>query len=826
MAHPVRLLLPAMFLCGWSLIALSSAMAQDSDNEVDYDDVTGDGIQDQIITTCNGAEIDPGYYVDVKDWWCETSGSLRFGATEQSCATVTSGQSQPDDDDPTQCWVCDSADTMTYTTHQEIRYDTDHAITITVSDGGCSGGTSVGDYDGDGIPDAYQYNRSSGSYTITDGHGNSSTYTVGYPGDYDTTNNYSSPTCQDLTSYDSESRTYSSQTCGSSSSTTVTVPGDGAAVAASADYDGDGLADYAAFDRYTDTLTYISSRDGSTQTASVGQAGDIPLPGHYLSGSTDQFAVYRPTTGSYLVWSSLSGAPTEYAFGPNYAGSGWVPSPVYYNHSATLSPALYNAYDQMYAIWNGGGKPIAAPSDSSLISVRAAKTSVARSVPVGRSRADDNTVIGLPDKVQIPASLRPYLMTKVPLDFDGDRRTDLTMFGTGNTGVSQVVIDTSNVLATYFGVNRSGDIIVAGDYDGDGATEPAFIRARSDGALEWHWVSGGSDHVVVHGRAGDKVVVGDFDCDQKTDPAVVREVNGTLQWIVRLSTTGQAVTTTFGTSGSTAFAADVNGDTCDEMITAQTANGTVTWHAQGISQTKPEVDTVFGQTGDQLMVPMDMDGDSRADYLVGRVVSGKLMVFVQYANGSQGSFEAGLPGDVAMTGFYSGVNRAEVAAYRASGRKFILHKFNGSVQEVTLGTSSAQLAVLPEGVAVKTTGERVVSVAVPADKFGCQQYLANKDGKGKYQWFPGASGNAQPVFYSPLSLYQSGTKTVDLLTSAGKRLQTMKYIGKTKLSQAAYRGSLTQTKIVKGGGKSVIVRFRNGDLMSCIKYTQSTKKWD
>ena len=104
-------------------------------------------------------------------------------------------------------------------------------------------------------------------------------------------------------------------------------------------------------------------------------------------------------------------------------------------------------------------------------------------------------------------------------DFDGDGRTDLSVFRPSE-GIWYVLESSSNTFrAQQFGLN--GDRVVPGDYDGDGRTDLAvfrptdrnwYIRKSSDGAFTTtNW-----------GLASDRLVPGDYDGDGKTDIAVYR----------------------------------------------------------------------------------------------------------------------------------------------------------------------------------------------------------------------------------------------------------------------------------------------------------------
>ena len=133
-------------------------------------------------------------------------------------------------------------------------------------------------------------------------------------------------------------------------------------------------------------------------------------------------------------------------------------------------------------------------------------------------------------------------------DFDGDGRTDLSVFRPSD-GTWWVMQSGSNTVSIrQFGA--LGDKTVPGDYDGDGRTDLAVFRPSN---ASW-WISNSSDSsvsVVNWGVPTDKPVAGDYDGDGKTDIAVYR--NGT--WYIRQSSNLQLSTQQFGLSSDIPIAA-------------------------------------------------------------------------------------------------------------------------------------------------------------------------------------------------------------------------------------------------------------------------------
>ncbi len=131
-------------------------------------------------------------------------------------------------------------------------------------------------------------------------------------------------------------------------------------------------------------------------------------------------------------------------------------------------------------------------------------------------------------------------------DFDGDGRSDVSVFRP-SSGIWYVMQSGTNTFtATLFGV--MGDKIVPGDYDGDGRTDFAVYR----GGTWYVRRSGtGADSITQWGLATDKAVPGDYDGDGRTDIAVFRDG----VWYIVKSTNGAVDHQYFGLAGDIPIAA-------------------------------------------------------------------------------------------------------------------------------------------------------------------------------------------------------------------------------------------------------------------------------
>jgi hypothetical protein len=107
------------------------------------------------------------------------------------------------------------------------------------------------------------------------------------------------------------------------------------------------------------------------------------------------------------------------------------------------------------------------------------------------------------------------------------------------------------------GWGTSGDLPAPGDYDGDGKTDLTIFRPST--ATWWIYRSSDSTYYTISlGTTGDVVAQADFDGDGKTDPAVFR--SSTQYWYIYQSSTSNSVSAQFGGTGDAPAAADYDGD--------------------------------------------------------------------------------------------------------------------------------------------------------------------------------------------------------------------------------------------------------------------------
>jgi hypothetical protein len=100
----------------------------------------------------------------------------------------------------------------------------------------------------------------------------------------------------------------------------------------------------------------------------------------------------------------------------------------------------------------------------------------------------------------------------VPGDYDGDGKTDIAVARGGGGNLNWYVLPSSTGVIsagpTYVFGTSATDSFAQGDYDGDGKTDPAVWRpsASAGGSAFWAFGSTSGNMVVPFGQSGDIVV--------------------------------------------------------------------------------------------------------------------------------------------------------------------------------------------------------------------------------------------------------------------------------------------------------------------------------
>jgi hypothetical protein len=267
---------------------------------------------------------------------------------------------------------------------------------------------------------------------------------------------------------------------------------------------------------------------------------------------------------------------------------------------------------------------------------------------------------------------------KTSADFDGDRRTDISLYRPSDRTWYMLKSSNGNFFARQFGI--ATDIPVPEDFDGDSTTDIAVFRP-SEG--NWYRLNS-SNNVFVGfhwGTNGDVPVAGDYDGDNLADHTVFRPSDGT--WYTNRSSDNGFQATQFGTAGDRPTPGDFDGDGKSDIAVWRETDGV--WYR--LNSTNGSFFAFqFGTTGD-IPAQGDFDGDGKSDTTVFRPSTG-----VWYETRSQdGSFFAqqfGANNDIPVAGDYDGDAKSDIAVFRpADGTWYVLRSSNGAFYGQQFGTS-------------------------------------------------------------------------------------------------------------------------------------------
>lgn len=270
----------------------------------------------------------------------------------------------------------------------------------------------------------------------------------------------------------------------------------------------------------------------------------------------------------------------------------------------------------------------------------------------------------------------PGITNRAPFDFDGDGKTDVSVFR-GSSGYWYISQSSNNAFrAEAFGI--ASDRLTPGDYDGDGKCDVAVWRPSNG---YWYRLdsSTGVFHATIFGRLEDIPTPADFDGDGKTDLAVYRPSNNYFYFLK--SSDGSFQFKQWGTTDDQPVMGDYDGDGKSDYAIFRPSVSTFYYLRSSDGQVRG---VQFGASGDK-PIAGDFDGDGKTDIAVYRPSTGTWYAIRSSDNAFFG-LGWGTTGDIPATGDYDGDSKYDVAVFRPSnGQFYILQSATNSFRAEQFG---------------------------------------------------------------------------------------------------------------------------------------------
>jgi len=266
---------------------------------------------------------------------------------------------------------------------------------------------------------------------------------------------------------------------------------------------------------------------------------------------------------------------------------------------------------------------------------------------------------------------------RAPFDFDGDGKTDISIF---RPTLGQWWWErSSDTVVNSAPFAAAGDKIIPADFTGDGLTDIAVWRPSS---ANWFVLRSedSSFYAFPFGSSGDSPAPSDYDGDGKADAAVFRPSLGL--WFVMRSSDGLVSIIPFGNISDKAVPADYDGDGRADVAIFRPASGQwwINRSSAGV------IANTFGVSTDR-PVPGDYTGDGKADLAFWRPSTGEWFV-LRSEDSSFYSFPFGGAGDIPSPGDFDGDGRFDAAIFHTADASWWINGTTSGIVVRSFGQST------------------------------------------------------------------------------------------------------------------------------------------
>ncbi len=255
----------------------------------------------------------------------------------------------------------------------------------------------------------------------------------------------------------------------------------------------------------------------------------------------------------------------------------------------------------------------------------------------------------------------------LPGDFDGDLKSDITVWRAGAQAYFYILQSATNTVRTVpFGVTGD-DPDVIGDYTGDGKFDPAVYRAGANAGDRsfWYYLASsgplnGQIAVTQWGQNGDFPAPGDYSGDGKSDFCIQRNAGGGSAAFFEHDGSGgpdvpgPTVVTYFGTPTDVIVPGDYDGDGKTDIATVRGIGGQIYWFYDPSSIAGVQVVTnIWGTSATDFPTQGDYDGDGKTDVAIWRpsVTPGQTSYYYLGSTAGIRAFQWGQNGDYPVANY-------------------------------------------------------------------------------------------------------------------------------------------------------------------------------